>query len=227
MRLTERDTIITRDVALSHVMSRDQLITLYFGSVTRANSRLRGLVKLGLLKRLDTPFFSQSLYAATKRAAEIVGVRIAPLLTHRAESPGFLQHALMVTEARLALKKRNASEWRFEPQLWASVHIGKTVHQVRPDGMAIIPGKGAIAVELDLGHVAPQKFAEKLRVFDHFIAAGEAKRVWGTPEVRLLTLTTGPLRAKHLARLTPPNAYFVHVVETFATFDLPTVGSWS
>lgn len=228
MQLTARDIRLVKDVALSHVLSRDQILKLgYFTSITRTNTRVRGLVELGLLKRLDTPFFHQSLYTAPKAAAAVTGVHVGALIAARAGSPRFLRHALMVTEARIALLTRGASEWRFEPQLWASVSIGDTLHQVRPDGLALIPGKGALVVEVDLGHVSPSKFAAKLRVLDHFIASGEAKRSWGFDSLRLLTLTTGPARARHLARLTPSGCSFLHVCETFATFDLPSVSSWS
>jgi len=228
LRLTHRDVRLVRDVALSHVLSRDQILALgYFTSVTRANTRLRGLVGIGLLKRLDTPFFSQGLYTVTKRTTEIVGERVAPLIDGRADSPRFLQHALMVTNVRLALMQRGASEWRFEPQLWARFEAGGVSGEVRPDGLALIPGKGALAVEVDLGHVAPAKFAAKLLAFDRFITSGSAQRVWGVDTIRLLTVTTGPLRAQHLVNLTPPACSFLHVVETFATFDLTTLSSWS
>lgn len=228
VRLTNRDIRLLRDVALSHVLSRDQILALgYFGSVTRANTRLRGLIELGLLRRLETPFFAQSLYAVSRLAAEVVGGRIAPLIESRAGSPRFLQHALMVTEARIMLLGRGASEWRFEPQLWTSFLVAGKEHQVRSDGLALLPGKGGLAVEVDLGHVNPEKFAAKLYALNQFVLSGEAGRAWQVATVRLLTLTTGKLRAKRLLSLTPSTCAFEHVCQTFTEVNLQPIGSWS
>jgi len=62
MRLTDRDFRLIRDNSLSHLQSRDQIVSIYFGSVTRANSRLRELVKAQFLTSLRTPFHAQTLY---------------------------------------------------------------------------------------------------------------------------------------------------------------------
>lgn len=228
MRLTKRDVALLRDLALSHVLSRDQIIALgYFGTVTRANTRLRLLASERLARRLETPFHAQGLYTATPRAAEVIGSRIAPLLESRTGSPRFLQHALSVTNARIALVARGASQWRFEQQASASFSHRGRLHEVRPDGLAIIPGKGILAVEIDLGHANPAKFGAKLASFDLFVRLGEAERLWGDASIRLLTLTPGKLRADRLHALTPPDASFVHVCQTFESFGVPVVGSWS
>lgn len=56
MRFTERDIKLVRDIALSHIVSRDQVIDLgYFDSVTRCNSRLRGLVAADAVRKVSTP----------------------------------------------------------------------------------------------------------------------------------------------------------------------------
>ena len=154
MQLTSRDLQILRDLALSHVLSRDQLLDLgYFTTVTRVNTRLRELIGAGLVKRLSTPFFTQSLFVASSAAVEVVGERVAPLLAGRSGSPRFLQHSLSVTSARIVLLKRGASAWRFEQQLRTSFSVGGKLMEVRPDGVAVFPEKGLLAVEVDLGHV--------------------------------------------------------------------------
>lgn len=228
MQLTPRDVQVLKDMALSHVLSRDQLLQLgYFTTVTRLNTRLRGLIKEGLVKRLDTPFFSQSLYMACSSASEVVGLRVGPLLASRSGSPRFLQHALSVTNTRIALLQKGASTWRFEQQLKTEFIIGSKTYEVRPDGLAMFQGKGLLAVEVDLGHVNPAKFAEKLRSYDAFIATGDCARNWGEPTFRLLTLTTGTLRAKHLARLLPPESQLLHDVLTFNQFGVQAASNWS
>jgi hypothetical protein len=215
-------------MALSHVLSRNQLLDLkYFSTVTRVNSRLRGLINEGLVKRLETPFFSQSLYMAAPAASEVVGLKIGPLLASRSGTPRFLQHALSVTNTRIALMRKGASAWRFEQQLKADFISGGKTLEVRPDGLAMFRDKGLLAVEVDLGHVNPAKFAEKLRAYDAFIATGECERAWGESTFRLLTLTTGSLRAKHLARSLPSGSTLIHDVLTFDQFGVQAASNWS
>lgn len=228
MQLTSRDVQVLRDMSLSHVLSRDQMLELgYFSTVTRVNTRLRDLMKVGLVRRLETPFFAQSLYIASVSASEVVGVKIGPLLASRIGSPRFLQHALSVTNTRIGLLKRGATAWRFEQQLRTEFVVGGKTLEVRPDGLAIIPNKGLLAVEVDLGHVNPAKFAEKLRSYDAFNASGDCERVWGEPSFRLLTLTTGTLRAKHLARCLPSGASLTLDVLTFDQFGVRAASNWS
>ncbi len=227
MRVTQRDIKLVRDLALSHVLSRDQLLRLgYFSSVTRANSRLRGLRQIGLVKRIETPFFGQSLFAVGPSAAEIVGARIASILDARAGSPRHLQHSLSVTNVRLELVARGAMGWRFEQQLRANFEWAGQRFEIRPDGLASMPDL-LIAVEVDLGHVAPQKFKEKLHGFDAFVASGEALRQWKRDSFHLLTVTTGKRRLKSLQRLTPASPRFEPSFVTFDQLGIPMVGSWS
>jgi len=226
MRVTARDARLIRDLALSHVLSRDQILHLgYFTSVTRANTRLRDLQRLGLVKRLNTPFFAQSLYAAGPKAPDVAGERIRPLLAGRAETPRFLQHALSVTNARLRLLALGAVSWRFEQQLWHWFEVNGSRREIRPDGLAVFDRR-LVAVEVDMGHVAPAKFAEKLETFAGFLAAGKCHSAWGQETAALLILTPGTRRARSLSRLCQ-----THGVDwrchTFAEFGMVEVSGWS
>jgi len=228
VQLTNRDLQVLKDMALSHVLSRDQILELgYFSTVTRVNTRLRELMGIGLVKRLETPFFSQSLYMASAAATDVIGERIAPLLASRSGSPRFLQHALCVTNARIRLLRKGASAWRFEQQLRATFGVAGKPMEVRPDGLALFPEMGLLAVEVDLGHVNPAKFTEKLRAYEAFNATGECERAWGESSFRLLTLTTGSLRAKHLARCLPTGLSLTHDVLTFDQFGVQAASNWS
>lgn len=227
IRPTERDARLLRDLVLSHVLSRDQAIALgYFGSVTRANARLRGLRELGLVRALDTPFFAQGLYAATPKASGLVGERLAPLAASRTGSPRFLQHALCVTNVRVAMLGRGATGWRFEQQLRAAFRSGGKDLEVRPDGMAVDAGR-LVAVEADLGHVAPAKFREKLRAYEAFALSGECCRAWGQDAFTLLVVTTGPLRAARLARLLPAPRGFRLACRPHDALGIGFPGAWS
>lgn len=225
MSLTKRDVTILRDLALSHALTRDQFIRLgYFGSITRANARLRELMKNGLISRLQTPFFNQSIYSVTKRAADVVGGRIAPLIQNRASSPRFLQHALTTTESRIALQSKFGGDWRFEQQLWRKLDAGSG-REIRPDGMVV--ASAAVFVEVDLGHVSPGKFRDKLLGYQELALSGRCQDLYGLADFRLLTLTTGKTRARHLDRLTPQPAGFEHRIHTFADLGVAMTNSWS
>lgn len=225
MIVTERDIRLVRDIALSHVLSRDQILSLYFGSVTRANTRLRELAKIQLVRRLETPFFSQSLYTTGRRAEEVVGNRIAPLLRRRLDSPRFLQHALSVTNARIELTRRFEGEWRFEQQSRATF-IHQKAWDVRPDGV-LLTRNVPILLEVDMGHVGAPSFLLKLKGYRAYLQSGKFERTYACKTFRLLTLTKGTARAHRLSRLLPPESAFEFVVQTFDELGIPTIGGWS
>lgn len=227
MRLTPRDIRLLRDMALSHVLSRDQVISLqYFGSVTRANTRLRELAALGLVRVLTTPFFSQQLYMVTNRAGAAVGERVSCLLRGRSGSPRFLQHALCVTNARITLLERGATGWRFEQQAERTFRFGATQFEVRPDGLALLPD-AAIAVEADLGHVAPAKFREKVRAYEAFARSGECDLAWGRPSFRLLVITTGRRRSATLTKILGEHPAIDFLCQPHDQIGVKWAGGWS
>lgn len=227
MMLTERDRKLVFEIAMSHVLSRDQILGLgMFGSVTRVNTRLRVLRELGLVRLLETPYFKGSLYVPGINAAEVLRERPSRLIANRQPSPRFLRHALATTNIRLALSAKGATDWRFEPMLWRTFESGGHTREVRPDGMAITI-KGALLVECDLGHVSPQKYAEKLAVYHEFLRSGHADRLWGISDFNLLTVTTGRLRAEKLKALEPVPCSYGYLVQTYEEVGAAFVGGWS
>jgi hypothetical protein len=181
---------------------------------------------MGLVRRIETPFFGQSLYMVGPKAKDIVGDRIARLIAHRTGSPRFLQHALCVTNVRIALISQGTTTWRFEQQVSSSFRFGTTEYQVRPDGVTL-GDRGMTVVEVDLGHIAPAKFANKLKAYDMFIASGECSRLWNVCSFVVLTITTDKLRASRLKRLLPKKCAFSLICQTLDEFGVPHIGSWS
>lgn len=227
MKITSRDVRLLRDAALSHVLSRDQILSLhYFGSVTRLNSRLRELTRLHLMKVIDTPFFNQHLYSVDRGALPVLGERISSLVLGRTGSPRFLQHALSVTNVRVRLTSDGSAEWFFEPQVTTGFQAAGRQFEVRPDGLARTLDS-LTAVEVDLGHVSPDKFAEKLEAYDTFVASGACRRLWGPQEFRVLAVTTGPLRARRLRALCPTKASFDFECLPHDDLGISFPGSWS
>ncbi|MBV6489937.1 MAG: hypothetical protein CNCCGFBP_00312 [Fimbriimonadaceae bacterium] len=225
MRVTKRDIMLLRELALSHVLCRDHFLELgYFNSITRANTRLRELKRLELLRRLETPFFGQSLYMATKRAAEVVDARISSLIAGRTSSPRFVQHALSVTNVRIALQRKSSAAWRFEQQLWRKIQGSKGL-ELRPDGllMASLP----IFVEVDMGRASAPRFKEKLTGYQALARSGQCQSLYGFSQFRVLVVTTGPLRSRHLRRLQPSDAGFELLVQTFDEVGATPITPWS
>jgi len=227
MQLTARDVQLVRDIALSHVLSRDQVLGLgYFATVTRVNTRLRELASIGAVKVLETPFFAQHLYGVGPRAEALLGERISRIVAGRTGSPRFLQHALTVTNVRIALKGKGLTEWRFEQQVRAAFTYQSRAWDVRPDGL-VRSGDNATAVEVDLRHVTPSKIKEKLDGYQAFARSGDAGKQWQVESFRLLLVTTGTLRASRLRRLAPPAPAFDYRCVTLADLGITPVGGWS
>ena len=223
MRFTERDIRLIRDIALSHVLSRDQVIGLgYFDSVTRCNTRLRELAAVNAVRKIRTPFHAQSLFIAGSLAGELCGERIERLLADRIGSPRFVRHALSSTNVRIALQKRGGTGWRFEQQLWRTV----SKHEVRPDGLIVLKGNPTF-IEVDLGHVSGPKFSEKLKGYSLLASGTTCAELYGFATGRLLIVTTSPRRVRHLRALTSDHTRLECLVTTFDELGAPPVGCWS
>ncbi len=220
MKLTDRDRHLLRDLLYSQVLSRDQIIELgFFTSVSRANTRLRGLVSSGLIRRLDTPYYTQSLYTLTRKAAQLLPVSGTKLLAGRGESVRFLEHCLAVTNVRLALTAKSKGTWKFEQELWRSVDG----HSIRPDGLLL--ARTPVFIEVDLGHVSLPKFREKLIGYRALAQSGRCHQLFGFSSFNLLTTTTGPLRSRHLMNQLPANPGFDLITQIFDELQLATFPS--
>ncbi len=225
MRVTARDVKLVGDLALSHILSRDQILELgYFSSICRLNTRLKELSAIQLVRKLETPFFSQSLYMAGHLASEIVSVQVSKLLESRSNSPRFVRHALSVSSVRIALC-RKGGDWRFEQQLWRQLEAKKPI-EIRPDGL-ILATSLPVFVEVDLGHVNPSKFKEKLQGYKALAESGNCHDLYGFSSFRLLTVTTGTLRSRHLRKTLPTNPGFEFLCQTFEEIGARAIPNWS
>lgn len=226
MRLTQRDTRLVKDVALSHVLARDHVLRLgYFTSISRANRRLRILVENGYLRIHPTPFFSQSLYWVGPSSRQVVGTHIETMLRGRVGSPRFIQHSLAICEVRLALADRGGEEWRFEGQLWRQFRYGTRRLEIRPDGFILLKGKPTL-IEVDLGTVSLAKFKEKITAYSLFAMQRQAATFLHEKGIRILVITTSENRAKNLSGSC--TAYSVNLrFMTFKDLGITLFGGWS
>ncbi len=225
MKLTERDAKLVRDVALSTVLSRNQVLQLgYFSSVSRANRRLQFLCAEGLLQAIDTPFHAQRLYSVGRHTPTVLGDNLSRMLTCRTLTPRFIQHALAVTELRIGLADA-ASVWRFEAQVRHQFSFGNQDIDLRPDGLLLADSE-AIFVEADLGHVSMPRFEKRFEGYSNYINGGNYGSVYGRRCPRVLLVTTGDLRKSHLEQVA--RAFGIEIdVKTFSSLSVPVLGGWS
>ncbi|MBI1331283.1 MAG: hypothetical protein GC165_00215 [Armatimonadetes bacterium] len=226
MRFTDRDFRVVKESVLSHVVARDQFISLgYFGSPSRCTDRLRGLCRESYLRVLPTPYFAQYLYATGPRAKEVVGARLASLLAARTPTPRHVQHCLAVTDVRCALLSAGAKRWRFEPQVHQAFGwLGQT-HEVKPDGYVERQGLPTF-LEIDLGHCGLPKFTDKLRSFAAFLRSGVFKETYGVERFEVLTVTMSAVRKARMLEA----AKLVGAPLSCALFEelgVRTPGGWS
>ncbi len=225
--VTVRDVRLVKDIALSHVLSRDQIIALgYFESVNRANRRLAALVAERFLKVLDTSYHSQRLYVAGDKAPSVVGERIRAILAVRAPSPRFLQHALAVSNVRISLLERGWLDWRFEQQIRDSIAISDKIYEIRADGL-ITMSLGPVFIEADLGHVSRRNFAQKVNGYEMYAKSGRSRETFKMDLLRVLVVTTGTLRMAHLKDVCKHSASVSFKFTTFDDLRATMPGGWS
>lgn len=218
----DRDHKLVKDVCLSTILTRDQIIALgYFSSISRCNRRLRQLVDGGYLRSLPASNNAQQAVYAGPKASTIVGERISAIIHARRPTPRFIQHACAVTDIRTTLTRSDYSEWRFEQQLRQGFEWRGREYEVRPDGLAISKSR-LLLVEADLGNVSLKRYCKKLVVYDIYFQSGIFSQTYGFSKLCLLTVTTDKERKKHISRL--PALHISHTATTFSDLGISTFG---
>ena len=208
------------------VLSRSQFVELgYFNSTSRVNARLQVLAKVGYLRVLSTPFFGQHLYSAGPKAKDIVGDRIADLLSVRTPSPQLVQHSMAVTSLRIHLCQSGGANWRFEPQVTQAFIWKGRRFEVRPDGFITQAGVPTF-IECTLGHVSLPKFESKLESFRAFHQSGALSAAYATENHQILTVTTSTVRKMRLRKLADCLGVPFEI-QTFADLGISLPGGWS
>lgn len=97
---------------------------------------------------------------------------------------------------------------------------------IKPDGL-LLPSSLPIFIEVDLGHVSPAKFKEKLLGYSVLAHSGQCSHLYGFPAFRLLVITTGPRRSRTLTSLLPVNPGFELLCQTFEQAGVAPIPHWS
>lgn len=223
--LQERDKRLLTDLFLHRTMSRDQIIALgFFGSVPRANNRLRKLLDHGFVRRHTHSARgsgSQALYRIGRAAAPCVASALDfPLDEVRwhaeRDAPAlFLEHTLGLVDLRIAFeqgaKQRGLSgfEWLPEPLCRHEYEVrqagGWVRHVLKPDAFVSWHVSGTALchfVELDLGNVSQRAFGRKIQQYRKYKELGVFSEVYEAATFSVLTVTTGERRMAALSALT-------------------------
>jgi len=230
LRLTDRDRKLICDVFLHRAMTRLQIQTLFFGSLSRCNLRLRMLYDHGYLARHfppEAPYGAQAAYTAGKAAAELVARSLEMDETEvirlcREDPPSYLAHTLAVVEWRLALQKAVAQDDDLTLDLWLPELRCRHAYEMRTP-----PGRGGPAwreqvfkpdaffrlalrstgelrsyfVEIDLGNTSTRRFEEKVQAHEQYLACGLFREMYDGGAFQTLVITTGPLRRRNLLEI--------------------------
>ncbi len=221
MRITERDRRLLADIALQQAMTREQIVRLgYFASLKRANARLLELRKAKLLRLVHlspTMETRRHIYAVASGAAPYLDERVASLLRSRSSRPRHLEHSLAALNVRIELARLGADRWLAEPQVRHRYHLTqgarRQVGDFRPDGLAFF-GKIALFVEVDQGQVSLPRLKQKLKTYREYARCGAFASTYGEMAPRLLIVTTGALRKRHISAILSVAAPVPVAVET-------------
>jgi hypothetical protein len=227
-----RDVEILTALGSYRFLSVPQAAALFFPSPAAAQARLHQLAKQGLALRVFMPVrpydrTAHTIYALSARGAREVaarqeGVRPRHLTSREHRSGLFLDHTLRRNDLRVCLERLTTMGdlellyWRQAPDevgMAAEVHDrGRTVRvPAVPDGVAAFRRAGAIEVfivEIDMGTVKRESMALRYRAYWRLSQDGTLRRRFGPVPIRVLTLTTTPLRREALRRgavLAPDN----------------------
>jgi hypothetical protein len=233
MRLTARDRSLITMVALHGAASGRQLVALgRFGSVCRANRRLRLLFDGGYLRRTFVAagaYAAETIYllgsAGASVAAEETCLDYTELQRQGRRQPErmFLEHHLAVLAVRLAaediplnavlLEYRSETECRHEYTL-----RGERV-LIKPDGFLLVEQANqafAFFVEVDRGTVSLPQMRELFGRYRRYGSDGAFGAAYDLPSFEVLVVTSaGDRRIAHLADL----AHKARLPVRLATFD--------
>jgi hypothetical protein len=225
VELTTRDCRLIEDIALHHLMTREQIVTLgYFTSISRANRRLLTLVKSGYLERIRVNSAAEprkALYRASQTASAAIDPRVTALLSSRRVSAMQLDHSLAVVDARIKLKTLGMDRWLAEPQCrhqyTVSQGLRRVSEDVRPDGVARF-GDRLLFVEVDRGNVSLSRIKAKLQAYATYQRSGMLNETYGPIDPAILIITTATLRKRNIAGVIPHNVPFPIYVHTVTGF---------
>jgi len=233
--LTPRDMALLRSLALLLVIDRAQATQIgSFGSVTRVNTRLLALTRMGLLKRFfvgTSVGTKKSVYCLTRAGAGIAGVPYRRIKITTDQTIGtslFLEHQLLLNDLYLLTKSSpefpvTVAAWRYfqEPIAPGSALTPDGYFEFSNGSLDVRP----VFVELDLSTETSRVWRRKIDAYLQLATSTEFSRIFGHRHFRVAVITTSDSRLKLIRRVIAERTDKVFFLATLQ--DIKSAGFWS
>ena len=185
--IQDRDRHLLRELATMRVIDREQAKCVAgFGSTTRANCRLLGLKRAGLVRRFFLGTIrgtSKALYALSTKGAALVDVPMRGPRRGQNEmlaADFFVAHQLKVNDLYCLLKYRAIPIPDAKLLRWMGFFAPFQGTSLIPDGYfeIAVPTKTIAAfLEIDLGHERGPAWRRKVQEYVQYAVSGDRKSV--------------------------------------------------
>lgn len=235
--LTPRDLSLLRTIGMLLVIDREQARTIGgFGSITRVNTRLLALTRLGLLKRFFLAIGAgtkKAIYCLTEPGAAIADVPYRRVRTVAGSVVGmslFLEHQLRLNDLYLLTSSNNpehvavVSGWRFFRRQIApnTFLIPDGYFEVRSPGSAALK---PVFVEVDLATESSRVWRKKVAGYVQLASSGDFLRIFGHQQFRVAVVAPSERRVELIRRTAAEQTNKIFFLTTFS--DIKRAGFWS
>lgn len=205
-----RDRRFFAELATLRVVDIEQAMVIAgFGSISRANKRLRKLTNAGLLRRfnLGSGGGRKALYSISEKGARLAGVPVrGPRRPQGAllVADFFVEHQLAVNSVYSAVKFGPIPLRDVSFQRWMAFHetISPDLRLI-PDGYVEFQtrrGLSAAFLEVDLGTENLNVWKEKTRQYLHLATAGLYRKMFGQDRFRVLVAANSERRKESIRK---------------------------
>ncbi|MGC1685620.1 MAG: replication-relaxation family protein [Candidatus Acidiferrales bacterium] len=234
--LQDRDRHLLRELAVMRVIDREQAKCVAgFGSTRRANDRLLGLTRAGLLRRFflgTSAGGTKALYALSPTGAELVDVPFRGPRRRQNEilvADIFVNHQIHINQIYCALKYRPIPIVEVSFLQWLSFYEPLNAdRRLIPDGYleVLTPQKTmASFLEVDLGHESLSVWKAKVQKYLRYAVSGNFETRFGLTQFRVLVIADSERRMQSLRAAT---SNITDKVFWFSTFhSISNDGFWS
>ena len=231
-----RDRHLLAELVTMRIIDREQArLVAPFGSVTRANARLLGLVRAGLLRRFFQGTASggkKALYALSSSGARLVGASSTGPKRGRdavVVADFYVTHQSSVNDLYCRFKYGASAPHGMVFRRWCtfSSPLGPVTPLI-PDGYVEFERAQkplAAFVEVDLGHERLTVWRAKVRHYLAYAMSGNFAARFGLPQFLVLAVADSPGRMASLRKAT---AGLTDKIFRFTTFrQINDTGLWS
>lgn len=208
--LQQRDREFFRELSVLSVADHEQtMVVARFGSVSRANRRLRQLTRAGFLRRffLGSGGGRKALYSLSEKGAQVGGVTARGLRRPQGAllaADYFVEHQLQVNSIYCRVKFGPIPIDRVSFCRWIAFHETITPElKLKPDGYVefdSFSGIAALFLEVDLGTESLAIWKEKTRKYLELALSSTFHRSFGHERFRVLVIANSERRLESLRK---------------------------